>query len=84
MAAGRGAGRLNASIRVRIVSMTNHYHLLVETPDGNLSKGMRHLIVQIDAQCSPRNRAATTPEGAQTVKWRGLRLRTLQASDGVQ
>ena len=23
--------------------MTNHYHLLVETPDGNLSKGMRYL-----------------------------------------
>jgi REP element-mobilizing transposase RayT len=23
--------------------MTNHYHLLVETVDGNLSKGMRHL-----------------------------------------
>ena len=23
--------------------MTNHCHLLVETPDGNLSKGMRHL-----------------------------------------
>lgn len=23
--------------------MPNHYHLLVETPDGNLSKGMRHL-----------------------------------------
>jgi REP element-mobilizing transposase RayT len=23
--------------------MTNHYHLLVETPDANLSKGMRHL-----------------------------------------
>ncbi|QVL48991.1 MAG: transposase [Thiocapsa sp.] len=23
--------------------MTNHYHLLVETPDGNLSKGMREL-----------------------------------------
>lgn len=23
--------------------MTNHYHLLVETPDGNLSKGMRQL-----------------------------------------
>jgi hypothetical protein len=22
--------------------MTNHYYLLVETPDGNLSKGMRH------------------------------------------
>lgn len=23
--------------------MTNHYHLIVETPDGNLSKGMRQL-----------------------------------------
>ena len=23
--------------------MTNHYHLLVETPDANLSKGMRYL-----------------------------------------
>jgi len=23
--------------------MSNHYHLLVETPDGNLSQGMRHL-----------------------------------------
>ena len=23
--------------------MTNHYHLLVETPDSNLSKGMRQL-----------------------------------------
>lgn len=23
--------------------MSNHYHLVIETPDGNLSKGMRHL-----------------------------------------
>ena len=23
--------------------MSNHYHLLIETPDGNLAKGMRHL-----------------------------------------
>jgi hypothetical protein len=23
--------------------MTNHYHLVVETPDANLSKGMRQL-----------------------------------------
>jgi REP element-mobilizing transposase RayT len=23
--------------------MDNHYHLLIQTPDGNLSKGMRHL-----------------------------------------
>jgi len=23
--------------------MDNHYHLVIETPDGNLSQGMRHL-----------------------------------------
>jgi len=23
--------------------MTNHYHILVQTPDGNISRGMRHL-----------------------------------------
>ena len=23
--------------------MTNHYHLMIETPEGNLSQGMRHL-----------------------------------------
>jgi REP element-mobilizing transposase RayT len=23
--------------------MTNHYHVLVETPDANLSRGMRHM-----------------------------------------
>ena len=23
--------------------MSNHYHLVVETPEGNLSRGMRHL-----------------------------------------
>ena len=23
--------------------MNNHYHLLIETPDANLSRGMRHL-----------------------------------------
>ena len=23
--------------------MNNHYHLLIETPDGNLSRGMRQL-----------------------------------------
>lgn len=23
--------------------MDNHYHLLIETPEGNLSAGMRHL-----------------------------------------
>ena len=25
------------------VQMDNHYHIVVETTDGNLSKGMRHL-----------------------------------------
>jgi REP element-mobilizing transposase RayT len=25
------------------VLMTNHYHLIIETPDGNLSQGMRQL-----------------------------------------
>ncbi len=34
--------RFNWSIHAYCL-MTNHYHLLVETPDGNLSKGMRHL-----------------------------------------
>jgi REP element-mobilizing transposase RayT len=23
--------------------MTNHYHLMIETPEGNLSQGMRQL-----------------------------------------
>jgi len=23
--------------------MTNHYHLMIETPKGNISRGMRHL-----------------------------------------
>jgi hypothetical protein len=23
--------------------MSNHYHLVIETPEANLSKGMRHL-----------------------------------------
>ena len=25
--------------------MDNHYHLIIETPDGNLSKGMRQLLI---------------------------------------
>jgi putative transposase len=35
---GRFHGRCHA-----YCLMTNHYHLLLETPDGNLSKGMRQL-----------------------------------------
>jgi putative transposase len=27
--------------------MTNHYHLLVDTPDANLAKGMRQLNVSV-------------------------------------
>jgi REP element-mobilizing transposase RayT len=33
--------------------MTNHYHLVVETPDGNLAKGMRQLN-GVYTQCSNR------------------------------
>jgi len=35
-------GRFNWIIHAYCL-MTNHYHLLVETPDGNLGKGMREL-----------------------------------------
>ena len=35
-------GRFNWTIHAYCL-MTNHYHLLVETPDGNLAKGMREL-----------------------------------------
>ena len=34
--------RFNWSIHAYCL-MSNHYHLLIETPDGNLAKGMRHL-----------------------------------------
>ncbi len=35
--------------------MGNHYHLLVETPDANLSKGMRHLNGVYTQQCNARH-----------------------------
>lgn len=35
-------GRFNWALHAYCL-MTNHYHLLVETPDGNLAKGMREL-----------------------------------------
>lgn len=35
-------GRFNWLIHAYCL-MTNHYHLLIETPDANLSRGMRHL-----------------------------------------
>ncbi len=38
--------------------MTNHYHLVVETPDGNLSTGMRHLN-GVFTQASNRRHART-------------------------
>jgi len=37
---------LNEVFKIRVASyclMTNHYHLLVQTPDANLSRAMRHL-----------------------------------------
>ncbi len=36
------AGRFNWLIHAYCL-MDNHYHLLIETPDGNLSQGMRQL-----------------------------------------
>lgn len=38
----RVCGRFNWAIHAYCL-MDNHYHLLVETPDGNLAKGMRQL-----------------------------------------
>lgn len=39
---GEVCGRFNWSLHAYCL-MTNHYHLIVETPDGNLSTGMRQL-----------------------------------------
>ncbi|HHS82653.1 MAG TPA: transposase [Devosia sp.] len=39
---GETCERYNWSVHAWCL-MTNHYHLLVETPDANLSRGMRHL-----------------------------------------
>jgi putative transposase len=38
---GEVCDRFNWAIHAYCL-MSNHYHLLVETPDGNLSRGMRH------------------------------------------
>jgi REP element-mobilizing transposase RayT len=35
--------------------MENHYHLLIETPDGNLSLGMRHLNGVYTQLCNKRH-----------------------------
>ncbi len=39
---GQACERFNWVIHAYCL-MSNHYHLLIETPDGNLSQGMRHL-----------------------------------------
>lgn len=39
---GRACDRNNLVVHAYCL-MTNHYHLLVETPDGNLARGMRHV-----------------------------------------
>jgi putative transposase len=39
---GGVCGRFNCIVHAYRL-MTNHYHLLVDTPDGNLAKGMREL-----------------------------------------
>lgn len=35
--------------------MSNHYHLVIETPDGNLSQGMRHLNGVYTQKCNWKN-----------------------------
>jgi REP element-mobilizing transposase RayT len=42
--------------------MTDHYHLVVETPDGNLSKGVRQLN-GVYTQASNRRHQRTEPIG---------------------
>jgi putative transposase len=39
---GEACGRFNWMVHAYCL-MTNHYHVLLETPDGNLSRGMRQL-----------------------------------------
>jgi len=39
---GEVCGRFNWMVHAYCL-MTNHYHVLLETPDGNLSRGMRQL-----------------------------------------
>ena len=45
--------------------MNNHYHLLIETPDGNLSKGMRQLngVYPLCSLNSLKNQAQKTETG---------------------
>ncbi|MBK1629934.1 hypothetical protein CKO31_04085 [Thiohalocapsa halophila] len=46
--------------------MTNHDHLLVETPDGNLSKGMRQLTGIYTQQFNAELRSVASQEGCGT------------------
>ena len=48
-------GRFNWVVHA-YCQMTNHYHLLVETVDGNLSKGMRHLNGQYTQRFNRRHK----------------------------
>jgi REP element-mobilizing transposase RayT len=49
--------------------MTNHYHLIIETPDGNLSRGMRQLNgvytqAELELRVGPRELVDFTNEGS--------------------
>ena len=41
--------------------MDNHYHLLIETPEGNLSRGMRELNGRTTQAVNRRHRLAARP-----------------------
>jgi REP element-mobilizing transposase RayT len=55
--------------------MTNHYHLLVETPDANLSKGMRQLNGVFTQYVNrTHTRVGHLFQGASRLFWWGVRV----------
>ncbi len=52
---GRVAGDFNWVVHAYCL-MRNHYHLLIETPDGNLGRGMRQLNGVYTQDCNRRHR----------------------------
>ena len=54
--------------------MTNHYHVLVETPDANLSKGMRQLngVYTAGVRCAANQRSDL--ENCKVLKAAGVKV----------
>ncbi|MBU0992101.1 MAG: transposase [Proteobacteria bacterium] len=52
------------------VCMTNHYHLLVKTPEGNLSNFMRHFNIAYTSSFNRRhNRSGHLYQGRSSLIW---------------